>query len=118
MFSHISLRVRDLPASVRFYQAFLAPLGYGVAHQDDESAGFGPPDQPMFWLTLGGAPSANAHLAFAAADDATVDRAYAAGLAAGGRDNGKPELIPDYGPTYYGGFLFDPDGNNVEAVHS
>ena len=113
MYDHIGLRVKDLKAAVRFYKAALEPLGF-VA--DDSGIGFGPPGAPALWLHAGGQAGGGAHVAFRAADRKAVDRFHAAGLKAGGRDNGKPGLRADYSPTYYAAFLVDPDGNNVEAV--
>lgn len=118
MYDHIGLKVKDLDASVRFYSAVLATLGYVLNSRDESSAGFGPKGEPAFWLGVGkGATGPGAHVAFRAADRAAVDRFHAEGLQAGGRDNGRPGLRTDYSPTYYGAFLLDPDGNNVEAVH-
>jgi catechol 2,3-dioxygenase-like lactoylglutathione lyase family enzyme len=117
MFDHVGLHVKDINASVRFYTALLAPLGYVVGSADDTGAGFGPPDAPALWLypdKAAGGPGV--HLAFPAKDRQAVDLAYAGGMKAGGRDNGAPGLRADYSPTYYAAFLFDPDGNNVEAV--
>lgn len=111
MFDHVGLRVRDLPASRRFYAAALAPLGHAAAEGD----GFGPPGAPGLWLHEG-APGGGVHLAFRAAGRAAVDAFHAAGLAAGGRDHGAPGPRPDYGPHYYAAFLLDPEGNNLEAV--
>ena len=117
MYDHIGLRVRDVAASVRFYAAALAPLGYVLCSEDESGAGLGPKDAPALWLYRApGTRGAGAHIAFAAADRAAVDRFHATGLAAGGRDNGAAGLRSDYGPTYYAAFLIDPDGNNVEAV--
>ncbi len=117
MFDHIGLHVTDIGASVRFYTALLAPLGHVVNSADDSGAGFGPPDAPALWLYADGKPHEPAvHVAFRAANRQAVDRCYAAGIKAGGRDNGAPGPRPDYSPTYYAAFLLDPDGNNVEAV--
>jgi catechol 2,3-dioxygenase-like lactoylglutathione lyase family enzyme len=114
--------VKDLDASVRFYTSALGPLGHVLGHRDETSAGFGPPDEPALWLYLDTSGSARGaqpgtHVAFQAADHQTVQRFHAAGLEAGGRDNGAPGLLEDYGPTYYAAFVLDPDGNNVEAVN-
>lgn len=115
MYDHIGLQVKDLAASVRFYTAVLAPLGL-VA--DGSGGGFGPKGAPALWLYQGGKAKSKAgtHVAFRAATRSAVDRFHAAGLAAGGRDNGEPGLRVDYSPNYYAAFLIDPDGNNVEAV--
>ena len=115
MFDHIGLHVRNLDASIAFYQAALAPLGYALCSRDATSAGFGPPDAPALWL-YAGQTIGTVHVALRAADRATVDHFHKRGVEAGGRDNGKPGLRADYAPTYYAAFLIDPDGNNVEAV--
>jgi catechol 2,3-dioxygenase-like lactoylglutathione lyase family enzyme len=117
MYDHIGLNVSDLPASVRFYRAALAPLGHVVASQDDSSAGIGPKDAPALWLYAnGGGSKGKTHVAFRARDRKSVDRFYAGGIEAGGRDNGAPGIRADYAENYYAAFLIDPDGNNVEAV--
>jgi catechol 2,3-dioxygenase-like lactoylglutathione lyase family enzyme len=117
MFDHIGLKVKNLDASVRFYQAVLGNLGYVLASEGDGYAGFGPPDQPALWLYAGTDLAAGAtHVAFRATERKQVKAFHAAGLEAGGRDNGKPGLRVEYSPTYYGAYLIDPDGNNVEAV--
>ena len=117
MFNHIGLRVKDINASVRFYEAALAPLGYVPGPRDESGAGFGPPGDPALWLYAAkGSTSPGAHVAFSAADHSAVDRFHTRGLKAGGRDNGPPGIRADYGPKYYAAFLLDPDGNNVEAV--
>jgi len=117
MFDHLSLRTARLDASIRFYEAALAPLGYRLASRDEQGAGFGPPGAPALWLQrVTGGPGSSAHVAFVAADRKAVDRFHAAGLEAGGQDNGPPGPRADYGPKYYAAFLLDPDGNNVEAV--
>jgi len=115
MYDHIGIKVKDLDAAVSFYRAALAPLGHVLASRDAANAGFGPPGAPALWLYQG-APGTKIHVALRAAERRSVDRFHAAGLEAGGRDNGKPGLRTDYSPTYYAAFLLDPDGNNVEAV--
>jgi catechol 2,3-dioxygenase-like lactoylglutathione lyase family enzyme len=116
MYDHIGLRVKNLEAAVRFYAASLAPLGHVLGPNDKSYAGIGPKDAPALWLYANSAAGTGTHLAFRAPDHASVDKFYAAGLKAGGRDNGTPGLRIDYSPDYYAAFLIDPDGNNVEAV--
>ncbi|MDP2309105.1 MAG: VOC family protein [Pseudomonadota bacterium] len=126
MIDHITLHVRDFPAALAFYTAAFAPLGYTVQKQYGESAaGFGRDRKPSFWIVAprgtywteghqaGAAP---AHFAFVAADRAAVDAFHAAALAAGAKDFGAPGMRPQYHAGYYGAFVLDPDGNNVEAV--
>ena len=114
MYDHIGLKVKDLAASVRFYQGALAALGHVL---DESGSGFGPPGEPALWLyPASAAAGPGTHVAFRAADRAAVDRFHREGVKAGGRDNGAPGVRADYGPTYYAAFLVDPDGNNVEAV--
>ncbi|WP_431854793.1 VOC family protein [Azospirillum sp.] len=115
MYDHVGLHVTDLAVSVRFYTAVLEPLGHVIGSSDESGAGFGPPGEPALWLYPARAAT-RAHVAFRADNRAAVDRFHAAGLDAGGRDNGAPGLRTDYSPTYYAAFLIDPDGNNVEAV--
>lgn len=112
MYDHITLRVKDVEASGRFYRALLEPLGY----VQDASGGLGPKGAPALWLTAHAGANGGVHIAFRAKDRKAVERFHAAGLQAGGRDNGAPGLRPDYSPTYYAAFLIDPDSNNVEAV--
>lgn len=120
MLDHIGLDVNSYQASKSFYQTVLATLGYGVVEETHGHCGFGPPGKPLFWFSerTGPAPAAITpiHIAFVAADRAGVDAFHAAALAAGGRDNGPPGLREIYHPNYYGAFVLDPDGNNIEAV--
>ncbi len=112
---HLTLRVRDLAASRAFYEAALAPLGVRVLEVDGEVV-FGPAGAEDLAFAEGDPPSGPLHVAFLAANRGQVDGFHAAALAAGGRDNGPPGLRPRYHPGYYGAYVLDPDGNNVEAV--
>jgi catechol 2,3-dioxygenase-like lactoylglutathione lyase family enzyme len=117
MYDHIGLKVKDLAASIRFYENALAPLGHVLGSHDDTYAGLDPKGAPALWLYAAkGAKGPGTHIAFRAADHKAVDAFYKAGLKAGAQDNGGPGPRPDYSPTYYAAFLIDPDGNNVEAV--
>jgi catechol 2,3-dioxygenase-like lactoylglutathione lyase family enzyme len=118
MFDHVGLNVGDYGASRAFYEQALAPLGYRIAMAFDQwkAASFGTSDKPEFWISERPPTTTGAHVCFACEDHATVDAFHAAALAAGGRDNGAPGLRENYHPTYYGAFVLDPDGNNVEAV--
>jgi catechol 2,3-dioxygenase-like lactoylglutathione lyase family enzyme len=113
VYDHIGLKVRDLDASVRFYDAVSGALGM---EKDPSGMGFGPKGEPALWLYDGGNGGSGTHIAFRAKSRAAVDKFHAAGVKAGGKDHGKPGLRSDYSPRYYAAFLLDPDGNNVEAV--
>jgi catechol 2,3-dioxygenase-like lactoylglutathione lyase family enzyme len=115
MIDHMSLKVLDVPTARNFYAAALKPLKFGIVMEFPEAVGMGPKGHPVFWLSKsqGRAPT---HIAFMAATRPAVDAFYQAALAAGGRDNGAPGLRPQYHKHYYGAFVFDPDGNNIEAV--
>jgi catechol 2,3-dioxygenase-like lactoylglutathione lyase family enzyme len=123
MLDHVGYPVSDYARSKAFYLAALAPLGYTLFREitDAETgghgdhAGFGAP-HPDFWIGTGKACATTTHVAFRARDRAAVDAFYKAALAAGGRDNGAPGPRPHYHENYYGAFVLDPDGNNVEAV--
>jgi catechol 2,3-dioxygenase-like lactoylglutathione lyase family enzyme len=115
MVDHLGIGVRDLAASRAFYEAALAPLGFGVVMEGEQYAAFGPPARPIFFLNAR-EPSRGAHIAFQASDRERVDAFHAAGVHAGGHDNGHPGLRPEYHPHYYGAYVLDPDGNNAEAV--
>ena len=116
MLDHIGIRVKDFAKSRRFFLEALAPLGYGVVMEFENATGFGIGGKPDFWIAADPAPTTPLHIAFASPDRKTVAAFYSAALAAGGRDNGAPGIREHYHPNYYGAFVFDPDGNNVEAV--
>jgi len=115
MLDHVGLKVGDVDRSKEFYRAALAPLGYEVAFDFDEGAGFSAQGIPDFWISRGEQKS-GAHVAFQAKRRDAVHAFHEAALAAGGADNGAPGARPQYGPTYYAAFVHDPDGHNVEAV--
>ena len=118
MFDHVGLNVRDWEASRAFYTQALAALGYAevMAFEDWKACAFGPEGRPNFWIAQREPYGTGTHVAFTCPDRATVDAFHAAAVAAGGSDNGAPGLREHYHPTYYGAFVLDPDGNNVEAV--
>lgn len=114
MIDHVSVRVRDIRKSKAFFAAALAPLGYEVLMEFEGSVGLGADKKPDLWLAAG--KQEPLHLAFSAKDRKAVDAFYAAAIKAGGKDNGKPGIRKDYHPNYYGAFVIDPDGHNIEAV--
>lgn len=123
MLDHIGLTVSDFAKARAFYDAALAPLGVAVVMEvtpeqtgGSSHLGYGSEGRPYFWIGDAGEATGALHVAFVAQDRATVDAFYAAALAAGGRDNGPPGLREHYHPTYYGAFVLDPDGHNIEAV--
>jgi len=118
MLDHVSIQCADVAASAAFYDAFLEPLG-GVRVMDfGEVVGYGLPPKPDFWIgpQATGEGFREAHLAFVAPDRAAVRAAFAAAVALGAEVLHEPRLWPEYHPGYYGAFVRDPDGNNVEAV--
>jgi catechol 2,3-dioxygenase-like lactoylglutathione lyase family enzyme len=124
MIDHISLQVTNFAKALSFYTAALAPLGYAPRYVDEGSktAGFGLKDAPDPWFSRGslwigeGKAAAKTHLALRGPSREAVGRFHAAALGAGGNDNGKPGVRADYHANYYAAFVFDPDGNNLEAV--
>ncbi|PSC06805.1 glyoxalase/bleomycin resistance/extradiol dioxygenase family protein [Alsobacter soli] len=123
MIDHIGFPVSDYQRSLAFYTKVLRVLGYGLVMEVDAEtsgggahAGFGRDGRPQFWITEGEPIVGRLHVAFAAADPEAVDDFYAAAMAAGATDNGPPGLRPHYHPNYYGAFVFDLDGHNIEAV--
>jgi catechol 2,3-dioxygenase-like lactoylglutathione lyase family enzyme len=123
MIDHLGLGTSDYEKSKAFYAKALKPLGIGVIMEvtaeetgGDAATGFGKGQKPSFWIGAGEKAEGHIHIAFTADDRRTVDAFYKAAIAAGGRDNGAPGLRPHYHPNYYGAFVLDPDGNNIEAV--
>ena len=117
MIDHVSLGVSDLAKSKQFYQDALAPLGYEVVmFMEGIGAGLGRGGKPDFWITPGGPNKPSNHVAFAADNRAMVDAFHAAAMAAGATDHGAPGVRAHYHPNYYGAFVLDPDGHNIEAV--
>jgi catechol 2,3-dioxygenase-like lactoylglutathione lyase family enzyme len=118
MLDHLGLDVRDYARSKAFYEKALAPLGLKLMMEPVPGiGGFGDGRKPFFWIgTRGRAPQSGVHVAFTADSRDTVDSFHAAALEAGAADNGGPGVREIYHPNYYGAFVLDPDGNNVEAV--
>jgi catechol 2,3-dioxygenase-like lactoylglutathione lyase family enzyme len=123
MIDHLGFSVSDYERAKAFYAKALAPLDYGLimevtAEQTGHAAaaGFGANGKPDLWFGAEGAMNKPVHIAILAKDRATVDAFYKAAMAAGGRDNGAPGIRPHYHASYYGAFVLDPDGHNIEAV--
>ena len=123
MIDHTGVSVSDYAAARAFYTRALAPIGYTLILEvpaaltgRGDAAGFGVAPKPDFWIGAGTPNVPPVHVAFRVHSRALVDAFYAAALAAGGRDNGPPGERPWYHPAYYGAFVLDPDGHNIEAV--
>jgi catechol 2,3-dioxygenase-like lactoylglutathione lyase family enzyme len=125
LLDHITVSVSDYAKSKAFYEKALAPLGAKVLMEFGEACGIGRGQMPTFWIGKGPASYQSAaqvatitpvHVAFSAKSRADVDAFYAAAIAAGAKDFGAPGLRPHYHPAYYGAFVLDPDGHNIEAV--
>ena len=119
MIHHVSIGVRDLSRTKRFYDAALQPLGYNCLSEDATSLGYGG-GQVGLWVGVADHPvppddASNLHVCFAAPTRAAVDAFHGAALRCGGRDNGAPGLRPAYGPDYYAAYVVDPDGYRIEA---
>jgi catechol 2,3-dioxygenase-like lactoylglutathione lyase family enzyme len=122
---HIGINASDYDRSKAFYRRALAPLGISLVMEYGKAAGFGRDGKPDFWVGQGQTKFQKpeqvklitpVHVAFVAASREEVDAFHAAALEAGGKDNGKPGLRPEYHASYYGAFVLDPDGHNIEAV--
>ncbi len=117
---HVGLKVSDFDRAFAFYEAALGAVGIkcitNFAEGRHKHAGFGT-DYPFFWISDGGHERANTHVCFKAASRSEVESFYTVALSMGGRDNGKPGLRPHYHKNYFGAFVLDHDGNNIEAVY-
>jgi catechol 2,3-dioxygenase-like lactoylglutathione lyase family enzyme len=121
MIHHVSIGVADIPATKRFYDAALAPLGYQCLSESPGSLGYGK-EAVAFWISVTERPvradgQSGLHFCLVAPSRKSVDAFYAAAIASGGRDNGGPGLRADYGDGYYAAFVADPDGYRIEAYH-
>ncbi|GAB3255446.1 VOC family protein [Chitinimonas naiadis] len=123
MLDHLGVTITDMDRAKAFYNTALAPLGITLLMEvtkdqtgHEAHAGFGANGKPFFWVGSGSQASSGVHVAFTASSRAVVDAFYQAAIAAGGTDNGAPGLRPHYHPNYYGAFVRDPDGHNIEAV--
>lgn len=123
MIDHVGITVSDFNKSKRFYSAALAAVKFKLLHDFPASvtghtdvAGFGEPPKPEFWIARGTANIPAVYVACRVASASLVDAFYRAAINAGGRDNGAPGIRPEYHPNYYGAFVLDPDGHNIEAV--
>ncbi len=129
MLDHITISVRGYEESKKFYTQALKPIGYSLLIEVEGFAGFGEAEDfvgfghadnhgpiATFWLHQGEKPTQHVHIAFKTNHRNIVDEFYKTALAAGGKDNGKPGIREHYHPNYYGAFVFDPDGNNIEVV--
>lgn len=123
MIDHTGVAISDPKKSRKFYEAALAPLGYKMMMEipkeytgGKEVLGYGVPPKADFWTNEGSPQKPHIHIAFRANSKAEVDAFYKAAMAAGGRDNGAPGPRPHYHQEYYGAFVLDPDGHNIEAV--
>ncbi|MBV9567292.1 MAG: VOC family protein [Hyphomicrobiales bacterium] len=123
MLDHLGFPVSDFARSLAFYKEALAPIGYELIMEvppekagGNAHAGFGRRPRAQFWIGTGNALRGCLHVAFEARSRAEVDAFHAAALRAGATDNGKPGPRPQYHPNYYGAFVLDPDGHNIEAV--
>ena len=119
MFNHISIGVRDIARTKKFYDAALKPLGFKCLSEGDGSLGYGK-DAVALWIGTAAKPvpadnKSNLHFCFDAASRKAVDAFHEGALKAGGKDNGEPGLRADYGENYYAAFVVDPDGYRLEA---
>ena len=119
MINHVSIGVRDIARTRRFYDAIFEPLGYSCLNQDEGSLGYGR-DATAFWILAAEHPippddRSGLHICFTAPTRDSVDAFHSAALRSGGRDNGRPGVRAEYSPAYYAAFVTDPDGYRLEA---
>lgn len=116
MLDHTGFEVSDVQKSKAFFLAALKPLGYELYMEWEQWVGLAVKGKPDLWIKNGVKMSPPLHLAFRAENREQVDAFYQAAIQAGGRDNGEPGVREHFHPNYYGAFVFDLDGNNIEAV--
>jgi catechol 2,3-dioxygenase-like lactoylglutathione lyase family enzyme len=117
MLDHVTIGVSNIEQSMKFYDQALRPLGITrLCAEGERFAGYGVPPKAFFWIGRRDTAQTGSHIAFTAQDRVTVDRFHDEAIAAGGKDNGRPGLRQNYHPNYYGAFVLDPDGHNIEAV--
>jgi catechol 2,3-dioxygenase-like lactoylglutathione lyase family enzyme len=117
LLDHVTIGVSNIERSTKFYDRALRPLRIARLYAEaNQYAGYGISPKAFFWIGSRETPQTGAHIAFTAQDRATVDRFHDEAIAAGGRDNGRPGIRPHYHSNYYGAFVLDPDGHNIEAV--
>jgi catechol 2,3-dioxygenase-like lactoylglutathione lyase family enzyme len=116
MIDHIGLGVSNYQQSKKFYETALKAINYELIMEFDNVGGFGENKKPDFWISQEEKPSQKIHVCFACENHEKVDAFYKAAMEAGGKDNGPPGIRAEYHPHYYGAFVLDPDGNNIEAV--
>ncbi|WP_349958290.1 VOC family protein [Rhizobium sp. ZPR3] len=117
MLDHVTIGVRDFERSKIFYDTILRAIGIERLYAEGESfAGYGIGQKAFFWIGQRDALQTGTHIAFAASNRKIVDEFHRVGIIAGGTDNGAPGLRPHYHQNYYGAFILDPDGHNIEAV--
>ncbi|GES48682.1 catechol 2,3-dioxygenase-like lactoylglutathione lyase family enzyme [Rhizobium sp. ERR 922] len=117
MLDHVTIGVRDIERSKIFYDTLLRSIGIERLYAEGERfAGYGIGQKAFFWIGQRDALQTGTHIAFAARNRELVDDFHRVGIIAGGTDNGAPGLRPHYHPNYYGAFILDPDGHNIEAV--
>ena len=116
IFDHVVLSVSDVNKSKDFYSDALLPLGIMLIREEDGCIGFGANKKPSFWICSDNVIQKPMHIAFIAEDRKAVEMFHEAAIAAGGKNNGNPGIREHYHPHYYGAFVIDPDGHNIEAV--